>query len=56
MDLKNALQTILHTLDTIGVTGLENCARMAGVGEYIRSLLMHMDAEPETPAEQEAAE
>lgn len=47
MDLLNHLQAIYNTLDTIQVSGVENCSRLAGCANCIKSLCEQIQQEQE---------
>lgn len=47
MDILGHLQAIYNTLDTIQVSGVENCSRLAGCANCVKSLCESIQQEQE---------
>lgn len=48
MDILGHLQAIYNTLDTIQVTGVENCSKLTGCANCVKSLAEAIQQERET--------
>ena len=45
MEILNHLQAIYNTLDTIQVTGIDNCAKLTGCANCVKSLMTTLQQE-----------